>query len=217
MLKKAIAILTIGLLIPAGVAMAGPGKGKGQENKKFNQEIKAERKAYREQKKKENQAFKESLKNLPEDQRKAAMKEHRQKQQAENKEFNQKMHEKRMAALKERLAANTKLTDTQKQDLISFFESQYQDGVNFRDKQREEQMAEFEKICNDTALSPEQKKAAFKEYMEKQRAAFKEFREKQKSERKNKMQEMKPAVATPTAGTTDPNAPVSPKEATSKN
>ena len=88
----------------------------------FRQQQKAERKVHRTQQQEENKAFHDSLQGLTAEQKAAALKAHHETQSQENKTFNAQQHQENSTFLKNRLASNTKLTDAQKSELISFFE-----------------------------------------------------------------------------------------------
>jgi len=67
-------------------------------------------------------------------------------------------------------AMDFELSEEQKNELMNFFESQYQGNVSFRDQRQAENVAFLEKIANDTSLTQEQKKEAIKARREKQKA-----------------------------------------------
>jgi len=90
-------------------AKAGTGKVRQQRHQQ-----KQERVGHIQQQKQENAAFRQTLKGMTPEQRKAAVIDHRKMQGQENKAFNQKQHAENAAFLKNRLASNKKLTDTQK-------------------------------------------------------------------------------------------------------
>ena len=107
---------------------------------------------------------------------------HRETQYQENKAFDVQEHQKNTSFLESKLAANTKMTQAQKTELINHFESQYQENVNFRDQRHNANIAYFQKIANDPSLIPEQKKAAIKTYMDQQKAQDKAHHQEQRSE-----------------------------------
>ena len=101
------------------------------------QQQKQERVGHVKEQKQENTAFRQTLKGMTPKERKAAVIEHRKTQGQENKVFNQQQHAENTAFLKKRLESNKKLTDTQKDELINFFEQQYQQGADFRSTQHQ--------------------------------------------------------------------------------
>lgn len=200
-------VLAVLLFLPVGSFAKGKGLGKNPEMKAKREEFRAQQKAkgqeFHQKQKQENQDFKKSLEGKTPEEKKAAMEAHRKTQQTENaafqgqmkdtrKTFNAANHEERMAKLQEMLAGNKNLTDAQKAEMISFFENQYQENVTHSDANFASNQAFFAETMNNADLTPEQKKAAIKEYMEKQKAAGKEYIDKQKAESKGEMQKIKP-------------------------
>ena len=153
---------------------------------------KAERQAQIEQQKLENKEFRQSAKDLQGTEKTDAVVQHRESQYQENKVFSQQQHDENMAFLKDRLATNKKLTDSQKSELSAFFESQYQENVSFRDKQHGENIANFMSVANDSTLTIDQKKTKLKEYIAKQKSETGEHIQQQKSERKAEREKLTP-------------------------
>ena len=145
---------------------------------------KQERIGHIKEQKQENSAFQKSLEGMTPEQRKAAVADHRKTQAQENKAFNQQQHAENMAFLKNRLANNPKLTDTQKDELINYFEQQYTEGVDFRSTQHQENVAFFQSVANNASLTQEQKKQAIRDHFKEQKGENKAFVHEQKSENK---------------------------------
>lgn len=185
MMKRTVVILAVLAAVP-GMALARPGNGKGMgpERSAFRHEQHRKVVDHRLQQKAENRTFRDSLKGMTDEEREAALRDHKAAQKAENSEFRAKLHEENMAFMKERLAANRKLTDAQKEELISFFEKQHQENVAFREKQYADRVAFFEKIADDATLTQKQKKQAIKDFMKGQRTEAKAYRSEQKQERR---------------------------------
>lgn len=159
--------------------------------KEFHQQQKAERKAHFEQQKQENEQFREANRNTAKEEKVERAVEHRKQQHEENKEFFQKQHEENMAFLKERLADAKRLTDEEKNEIISFFEQQYAENVSFREERFNDLIAQFQKIAMDETMKVDEKKEAIKAMLSKWREATKAHWEQQKSERKEQIESLK--------------------------
>lgn len=97
--------------------------------------------------------------------------------------------------LKERLANNKKLSNSQKDELVNFFENQYQEKVAVLDSKRSIESAYFEMIANDPELTQKQKKDAIKNHFENESERIKkELLEKEKAENKGQDYQGSPAV-----------------------
>ena len=183
-------IMTISMAILMIAASAGrlmaENNAAGTTVKSRRAQQKAERKAHFHKQKQENKEFRQSTRELKGKEKADAIVQNRETQYRENKAFIQQQHDENMAFLNESLAKNTKLTDTQKTDLTTFFESQYQENVSFRDKQHSENIGYFKSVANDSTLTMEQKKAKIKKYFAAQKANIKGYMQQQKSERKAK-------------------------------
>ncbi len=127
-------------------------------------------KAYRDQQKTENKAFRETLKDMPQEQREAAMINHRNTQFTENLSNLATMHQQHMAEMQAKLAANNKLTDAQKQEILSKSENEYQQRVDKMKAQHTQNINFAEQLEHDTSLSPEQKKEKMKAYIQQKRS-----------------------------------------------
>jgi len=181
--KKLISLIAISFIIHASPVFAEHGEHHGDHHE-FRQGQKEKKKAFWSEQKAENKEFRQGLKDLPPEQRTAAVAQHRETQFGENKAFREKIHSENTAFLKDKLANNKKLTETEKTDLINFLENQHQENVSFRDQRHSANMAFFEKIANDSSLTQEQKKQAIKDHMAQQKSENKAHREEQKSNRK---------------------------------
>ena len=168
-MSKIGAVAVIGCVVAAsaGMLMAEEGTTRA-ETKDFVQKQKAE-----------NREFRTELKEKTVTEKAEAMDDQLAKQHAEN-----------VAFLKEKLA-NSKLTDEQKEEIVSFVEKQYGERIAFRDERLKDFIAEIEKLSNDDTLSMEQKKAAMKEYITKKKAEAKAMREQQRTERKAEREKIK--------------------------
>lgn len=102
-------------------------------------------------------AFSESLKGMTDEQKQAAIKARLAARQGQ-------INQENIAFLKEKLAKNSGLTDVQKDELMSCFKAQYQEGVSLCDQQYSENVSFFEKIANDSTLTQDQKKSAIEKY-----------------------------------------------------
>ncbi len=171
--------LAIVFLMTPTLAWAEGGTKEG-----YRQGKKEEMQEYRKQQKEENQAFRQTLKDMTPEERVAAIKVHRQEQYQENLTFSQKMYDEHLARLKEKLAGNAELTDAQKTEIISRFETKHQEKTAYRQQKHEENMVYFEKIVSDPNLTQEQKKEAMKTYWKAQKAEGKQHRETEKAKHK---------------------------------
>jgi len=163
------------------------------------QQQKQERVGHIQDQKQENSAFRQSLEGMTPEQRKAAVAEHRKTQGQENKAFNQQQHAENMAFLKNRLANNTKLTDTQKDELINYFEQQYQQGVDLRTTQHQENVTFFQSIAGNSSLTQAQKKQAILDHFKEQKGENKDFVQDQKSENQAERTKIKSEVESSSA------------------
>lgn len=89
------------------------------------------------------------------------------------------------------MANNKRLSDSQKSELVRYFENQNQENVSFRDARHAENIAKFESIANDPNLTQEQKKAAIKDFLAQQKAETKQHIKTQKSENKSEWQKIR--------------------------
>lgn len=132
----------------------------------------------------ENQAFRETLKDMPKEQRKEAILTHRTDQFTENMTFHAQAHQEHMAELRNKLAANTQLTEDQKQAILAKAESDYAEKAAKAQQRHAENMAFAEKLAQDTTLTPEQKHQQMKAYIEKNKQEAQNFRTEQKEKRR---------------------------------
>ncbi len=175
-----IAFLCASLILPLAV-QAGEGR---QERKEAN-------KAYRKQQQNENKAFRETLKSIPEEQRQSAVFEHRDSQFAENVARHEQMHTENMARIKEKLSANTQLTEAQKQEILTKAENSYQEKVAQAKERHIANMNFAQQVANDASLSPEQKREKLQEYMKNNREEMKEKHSEEKQEREMRREEFR--------------------------
>jgi len=203
--KRILSLAIAGMFIfPVLVWAQQSVKGQGATGG-FRKEQKEKVIQHRQEQKQENKAFRETLKDKTPEEKKAAVIEHHETQYKENKAFREQLHTENMTFLKDKLAGNKKLTDSQKSELTNFFETQYQENVSYRDKQHSENVAFFQQIANDSSLTQEQKKAAIKDHFATQKTENKQHVEEQKTERKDEKQKIHSEVktqATANQGTT---------------
>ena len=191
---KTINILTIATLVPftfSGAALAA------EENlKPFWQGRQNKRQEFRTQLREENRSFRQSLKDKSPEEKKAAMLQHRQDIAAKREAFHTQNHTESMEALKAKLARNTRLTDAQKNELLDYYEKQYQGNSDFYAKQAAGNHAFFEKIANDSTLTQAQRKEAIRQHFAERRQENKDYRQSQKEARKNFFSRLKPSAQT---------------------
>jgi hypothetical protein len=181
-----------GMLTISACSLLADNNNAGSAIKAQRVQQKKERQAQIQQQKQENKEFRQSTKELKGTEKTDAIVQHRETQYQENKVFTQQQHDENMTFLKEKLATNTKLTDSQKTELTTFFESQYQENVSFRDTQHGKNITCFESVANDTTLTMDQKKAKLKEYFTQQKSETKDHIQQQKSERKAEREKIAP-------------------------
>lgn len=163
-------ILATTLAIPLTVMAKEPGARREQN------------KAHRQEQRQENQAFRKTLKNLTPEQRQTAIIEHRNSQFAENVARHEQIHQEHMTKLRAKLAANSELTDAQKQEILNKAHQSYQEKVAKFQEQHQANMNFAQQVANDPSLTPEQKR----EKMQKHRQANKENMKEQRTENKQK-------------------------------
>ncbi len=183
-------VLALVLVVPAAWAEKG--------DMKAHMKAKHEKmKAHHEEQKSENKAFRESLKGKSKEEKIEAVKTHREEQKGENKEFRQKLHAENKAKLEEKLAANTKLTQEQKNEIMSEYENRYKNASAHRETQQAENKAFFDQIAS-SEMTQEQRKAAIKAHFAEQKTENKNFRkvahEGMKAERQKIRGEVKAAA-----------------------
>ena len=131
----------------------------------------------------------------------AAIQQRRENQLAENKGLQQAMHDKQAGELKTRLAQNTKLTETQKNEILAAREKQYQKNMVFGDQRRAENDVFFQKIGGDSGMTEEQKRGAIRAHFQSQRPADQVFRQQQKVESKAEREKMRSEATTNSTST----------------
>lgn len=94
----------------------------------------------------------------------------------------EKAHEKYMASLKEKLAANRKLTDAQKAEVAGFFENQHRENVDFLNNQHKEDLDFIAHIKADPAMIGDRKTEAVKAFFKQQREETRQFHKQQRLE-----------------------------------
>ncbi len=118
-------------------------------------------------------------------------KEQREAKHAEHMEKWQKHHDEAIARLKARLAGNKKLTDAEKQEIVTFFDTQYSENKTFRQSQFEENMKFLDEMAAKTDLPREQVREAIKAHFGKQREENKTHHAEQTTERKAERQKIR--------------------------
>ena len=170
-------IVATALAIPLTVMAKEPG-ARNEQNK-----------AHRQDQKQENQAFRETLKGLTPEQRQAAMMQHRNSQFAENVARHEQMHQEHMTKLRAKLAANSELTDVQKQEIITKAEQSYQEKVAKVQERHQTNMNFAQQVANDPNLTPEQKREKMQEHRKANQEAMKEQRVENKQKRETRREE----------------------------
>ena len=102
-----------------------------------------------------------------------------------------KHHEDNMAILKEKLAKAKRLTDAEKEEIMNFFEQQFDENVSFRDGQFTENLAFLDELAGQEGLTKEQFKEKIKAHIATQKSENKEHRAVQKTERKAEREKIK--------------------------
>ena len=101
--------------------------------------------------------------------RQTYMKNMRERQHQRGLELEQQLYERERAALQERLAQDVSLNETQKAEQLKKFTEDHMLRMQESEKRYQENMAFFDKLESDTALTAEQKRAALQDFFNKQR------------------------------------------------
>ncbi len=168
---------------------------KAGKSKAHWEQQKQERQAHRNQMREETKAFHESLKGLPESERLQAMQEYAEARYQKNLTFNAQQYQENLAGLKENLAANAKLTDAQRTEIIACFEKQHLENTEFNAQRHAANQAFMQSLMQDTSLTPEQRRQKMKEHRRADAAERKAHREQQQSARKACREKACPASA----------------------
>jgi hypothetical protein len=182
-----IMVIVIGLVL-GGLGTAHAGAQQSGQGAVFQQRENTAVEKHQRELKADNKKFRESLKDMSKADRVKAIEEHRLTRFRENDAFRQKLHEDEMAFLKERLSANTKLTDADKEDLLRVFDEQYKENVLILRQRNADMMVFFEKTANDPALTTAQKHEELKNYFQQQKADVLRQREQQQQQRQADLQ-----------------------------
>lgn len=174
--KKVILWIVV-LLCLAPVTLQAGWWGWGDKNKE-------ERKASQVEPKQEAPQPRPTLKEKTPEEKQAAVQKHLDAQVAENKAFQQSMQAKQMDELKVKLAQNTKLTEAQKNEILSSRTKQYEKNTAFGDQRRSENNAFFQNFANDPSMTEDQKRSAIRAHYQSQKSADHVFRQQQKAENK---------------------------------
>lgn len=168
--------------------------------REFGQDQEAQRREHKQEQKEENKVFSESLKGESSAERSEDIESQRSTRDQDNKKFNAgmlrqskdfhtqqdvkkqerlqaqedaKIPQESMDSLSGRFAKENKLTDAEKNELVSCFKEQYQKNISYRDEMYSGNVAFFGQIANDQSLTQEQKKAAIKSHFEEEQSHMK--------------------------------------------
>lgn len=209
---KTLVSLFLALFIPC-LLFAGGNKADRQAQKEARkaakEQKKLERQTFKQGQKSENKTFQDSLKGKTSEEKATLTQQHRTDQNVENKAFSEKTHQENMTALNDRLADCKNMTDAQKQDLVTFFQTQYQENVSFREQRFTDNMAFFQKTAADTTLTPEQKKAAIKAQADTWKTTTQQHGTDQKDENKTKRKALRDQIKAQKATNASGAAPLS--------
>ena len=107
----------------------------GSEKGSFQKDTQEKWTQGKQKRQEENQAFKKSLEGKTPEEKSAAIKAHREEEHQDKESFYEKTHKDHMSAVKEKLANNSKLSEQERNELINFYEEQYQDNATWRNQQ----------------------------------------------------------------------------------
>ncbi|MCK5581666.1 MAG: hypothetical protein KAJ18_10400 [Candidatus Omnitrophica bacterium] len=186
MTKKPLTILAALILVSSLAGLANAGQRNG-----FRQGQRAKVRTHYQQQKEENRGFRQTIKELEPQERTNAIIGHRNRQYRKNISFHETLRGENMTCLTERLSQNSKLNDSQKNEIIAFTESQYQKRKAHRQQQHNENNTFITKSGNATGLSPEDRKARAKEHQKTQGEENKQFRQTQRKAAQDKRQEIR--------------------------
>jgi len=169
---------------------------RGEKNKDnpYRKERQEKAKAHYEQQKSENETFHASIKDLSPTEKAQATIDHRNQQYQENVTFHNQQHAETMAKVRARLDQNAKIPAAEKQEILNFWETQYQKSQQHFASQHEENISALERIANDPNMTTEQVQALMKETREKQKQENQQFRQTMKAENKAERQELRSRI-----------------------
>lgn len=132
---------------------------------------------------KDSAAFFDSLKTLSPEKRWEKLKTMFQSDKLlqPEKTFRHDMFTDKMTELKQQLATNNQLTDSQKNELLAFYSQQYNEDETFLEKAHTDLLAYVTKLDNDSSLNFEQKEQALKDFGQKNKPAMEAYYTKKKA------------------------------------
>lgn len=201
MKKKLLVILTVILFFMGAIILAEE-SSEDKDIREFGQDQDMERQDHQQGQKGENKVFRDSLKGKTSMQQSEDIESQRKTRDKDNiafdarmlkqsKDFNGQQEVKKqerwqeqedaripsqsMDSLSNRFANETRLTDTEKKELITFFKDQYQKNIPYRDEMYSGNVAFFEQIVNNHNLTQEQKKAEITSHFEEQQSKMENY------------------------------------------
>ena len=124
-------------------------------------------------------AFLENLKSMTPEQRSAAILAHRQQIHVANEALVSKRQAENLSFIKSKLDGSKDLTDTEKAELRTFFENQYEENMEFREKRFNEMTTFFQEVRNDMTLTKDQRQQQIRDFITKQNAEAKAHQKEQ--------------------------------------
>jgi hypothetical protein len=119
--------------------------------------------------------FLETLKGKSAQEKREAMNAFREKEEKEKKEFLAKQHAGNMDFLKKKMT-DLKLSEAEKEELVTFFEKQYAESVSFQDYAHKEAIADFDKMISDPSLTQEQRKNVIRKISTDEKERVRQYR-----------------------------------------
>ena len=172
------------------VEQVQPAPEAGRQMPEWRQKLRA---FFREQAEK-NRAFFQRVRNLPPEERQAAIRKHREEVRARTDQVLRRVREAQIGRMKARLAKMPNLTDENRAEILKFAEQQWQLGMAFREEMLRANQAAAGKILSDPNLTPEKRRAAFREQAEQNRARRRAQLEKMQGERKEFREHMQQEI-----------------------
>ena len=154
----------------------------------FHKDKQEKWKQHKQEQKEKNREFPGGPEVKTPEEKSAATKTNREEERQDKKNFYEKARNYHMAAIKEKLSANNKLSPQEKDELISFYEEQYREHSSWRGQEYDKNTGFLEGLA-DSGMTPQERKAAIEEHFQDQKTNKKMHWKKQRFEKKSKEKE----------------------------
>jgi len=179
------------LILLAGMLTATPLAAAEQPTDGFRARFRERITAHREQQREKNQNFRQKLKNLKPQERLQAIRAHREDLFRQNREFARSMHQERLEHLKQRLAQNDWLTESQRAEALRLAEEMFQKRLRFQEERHRQEMEFMQQL---EGMPAEQRRQAAADYRRRRRSEIQAFRERMRAERRSRMDSLRKAA-----------------------